>query len=1682
MTMMSLSPETSALRHGHRYRHRHHHRRRQRRCCLPGDSTTTTRATTTTSTMIMPSLLMFCFLIASGAMVGVVTPFAGADVGINYSSRSSIPTSRHNRNPIQQQQQQQQQQTQTQTSISQLSTQSVSPLTQSSLISPSSMTTTQLASSSVSDVAPPTTSRRKRASQRIRSFLSQLNPMPGKKDGRWKGGESKAKLASRLLFSYVGPLLDVTQNRTLTEGDAFELSPKRTMTYHSVDALTKDYEESKHRAATHQLQQQQKQRERMGGGGIGGMVSKIFPPKGDPIKKSRTVTLTMALIRSQKSTLIFTAIMRLLNTAIQAFPAILLARLLRAVEAGQSQPLQQALKPAFMLVGVLSLKLVVENAYFHSVVNMSTQVRGSVEGLIFDKSLRLPDGGSGVLAKKYTSKNKKEKEALGSGGVLNLMQSDASIIENLFMQVHTIWDGPLQIAMYMTLLFNLLGPSVIPGVCVMLAVIPFNAWILRILDRLSRSEIQARSERTKRTTESITHMKLLKVQAWEKVFGDDVSKHRTDELDHSKTRGFYRAINSAVSNAVPAIVLVVVLTSYAKTGRPILASTVFTAISLFNQLRFPLFFYPAVLDSIATGKNALRRISSYLTSEELVKYVQYVPPTEGGKIEIKHGSFLWSTSQQPKEGEVAPPEVPALCDVNLQVNPGEVVAVVGPVGSGKSALVKGILGELAPVPKILVQQKSGIQNSTQPDELMSRPEVTLHGQIGYCSQDAWLPKGTLRDSIVFGRDFDEELYESVIFDAGLDEDIARGTLRSDTDVGEKGSNLSGGQRARVALARALYGLGDDTRVFLLDDVLAALDARVGSIVFERVVKRLRKSKAATLIVTNDPSLPRRCDRVVLMGPTGSSSSNSTCSTIVDCGTYDQLIRRGHNLRSFPSIGRDEESAGDHGVDSLVFPDEVESSETPKRADTIRVVGGYKVMTNDTDCSCHADPDSVQVDVQNNADLIAERVIRRDQDAMESMEAFEELHVDVADEIRLNDTDAVLPQKTLPEKESNEVGLISTDDKMTSDAVPLSAYFGYLRAVGSPVHIIAMLASFGIVNGAQFYQQFTVSKWTDVAATSTAAAMGGQYLGNLVNAAFVVSFFLFCRSYLTMLVGRRASAFYHNKMLSSVFRAPMKFFDSTPSGQILSRFGKELETVDKSLPETVASVIFCVLQIFSSGAALAGAITPAMIFPLTFAGSLYVRIMRRFRPAARDMKRSEQRSRSPIFTNFAEALRGSEVIRSIPGATTTWSQKHRHLSDKNLAVYSTVKALDRWLSVNLEAIGNLIVFLTASASLVLARGGRLASGSAGWGLTQSLAITGLMAWAVRNLTTLESNMMSVVRVSELTDIDSEEPETKRRSSPDEEAVKPRMPREMEKAGEALKVTFPSGTDLNVAPVNDKALLADGWPWKGGVAFKNVSMRYNEASPVVLKDVNVSILPGSTLGVVGRTGSGKSSMLLTLFRIVEIEKGGSIEIDGVDIRSVSIETLRDNLAIIPQEATLFAGSLAFNLDATGKATPEEMWEALEAASPDLANQFRASGGLDSKISEGGGNLSQGERQLICLARALIRKSKILVLDEATSALDVKTDRLVQAAIKTQFIAKGVSVITVAHRLDTVLGYDNIAVLKDGNIVEYGEPSSLLKIPNGELRALVEADKANKRKGVKRGTPSKSSAVNPTAAIVA
>jgi ABC-type multidrug transport system fused ATPase/permease subunit len=303
------------------------------------------------------------------------------------------------------------------------------------------------------------------------------------------------------------------------------------------------------------------------------------------------------------------------------------------------------------------------------------------------------------------------------------------------------------------------------------------------------------------------------------------------------------------------------------------------------------------------------------------------------------------------------------------------------------------------------------------------------------------------------------------------------------------------------------------------------------------------------------------------------------------------------------------------------------------------------------------------------------------------------------------------------------------------------------------------------------------------------------------------------------------------MVATVFSAPVSFFDANPSGQLLSRFGKELESVDRGVPDGFGSVLYCFIQIFITIIGLSS-VSPGMILPISLAGLFYISTMSKFRPAARDLKIFESKSRSPIYTHFGEALRGVEAIRSFSHSPDIWSSRLKYLTDENIGVYSSLKALDRWLSIRLEGSGNLVVLAAAVTSIFLTRAGRLKAGSAGWGLTQTLAITGLLTWAVRVVIDLESQMMSVMRVAEVSNIDIS----------GENSI--HVPCEKEKPGEALKGML-SNNAIFTSPSNDCSLVNSGWPWRGEVKFRNVSMRYNSASPRVLKNVTIDIAPGNTL---------------------------------------------------------------------------------------------------------------------------------------------------------------------------------------------------------------------------------------------
>lgn len=495
-----------------------------------------------------------------------------------------------------------------------------------------------------------------------------------------------------------------------------------------------------------------------------------------------------------------------------------------------------------------------------------------------------------------------------------------------------------------------------------------------------------------------------------------------------------------------------------------------------------------------------------------------------------------------------------------------------------------------------------------------------------------------------------------IVDSFEEADPKKGQLSHDTDVGEHGAGLSGGQRARVSLARALYA-GNDTQVFLLDDVLSALDANVGAMVFKRLTKRLRKQKAAVIIVTNDPSIPRRCDRVVLMGK-ATTTGKTSCSTVIDQGKYDELISRGRKL----AVADQEQTSTDEvrpfltgnmtdRPDYLLYS-EASGNMTNGAVHSLRGASGHS--SNGTEGFGYADPER-QASMELCPDSCTTDLIEsiRDIDHDKSItETGSEQLVDlgmteviaVYNDTEVSATEPVSSKETPQPVDGSEnasrpttTTLSSVDENMANGAIPISTYLSYLKSVRSPIVVLLMLGSYLMVNGAQFFQQYTLAKWSEAATGGMTAAMSAPFLRSLLNAAVVVSVFLWLRSYLLMRVGLRASNFLHRRMLRAVFRAPLSFFSATSSGTLMSRFGREMQTVDSGVPDSIGSVLFCFLQIFTSIGALAGIVTPAMLVPLTVVGMLYVKTMSIFRPAARDMKRAETKTRSPIYTHFGKFL-------------------------------------------------------------------------------------------------------------------------------------------------------------------------------------------------------------------------------------------------------------------------------------------------------------------------------------------------------------------------------------------------------------------------------------------------------------
>ncbi|XP_077172136.1 multidrug resistance-associated protein 1-like isoform X2 [Paroedura picta] len=811
--------------------------------------------------------------------------------------------------------------------------------------------------------------------------------------------------------------------------------------------------------------------------------------------------------------------------------------------------------------------------------------------------------------------------------------------------------------------------------------------------------------------------------------------------------------------------------------------------------------------------------------------------------------------------------------------------------------------------------------------------VSVKGSVAYVPQQAWIQNATLKENILFGREAKEGPYQRVVAACALVPDLEVLPSGDKTEIGEKGVNLSGGQKQRVSLARAVYCNAD---VYLLDDPLSAVDAHVGKHIFEQVIgpRGLLKDKTRVLVTHGVSYLPLM-DTIIVM----------TEGKISEMGSYQELLEQNmafaEFLRTYASA---EQNAEDGNPNSPAAKE-------------------GKLLENGTVVS-----DGSQSELMrqlSNSSTYSGEAKKAPQGSTAEL------------------------QKASPEKSTWK---LTEADAAQTGKVQVAVYWEYMKAIGLFISFLSIFL-FLCNHVASLASNYWLSLWTDDPVVNGTQQHTDLRLGVYGALGISQGIAVFGYSMAVSIGGIFASRRLHVDLLHNVLRCPMGFFERTPSGNLVNRFSKEMDTIDSTIPQIIKMFMGSLFNVVGACIIilLATPVAAVVIPPL---GLIYFFVQRFYVATSRQLKRLESVSRSPVYSHFNETLLGVSVIRAFQEQQRFIWQSDRKVDENQQAYFPSIVA-NRWLAVRLECVGNCIVVFAALFAVVARHS--LSPGLVGLSILYALQITTYLNWLVRMSSEMETNIVAVERVKEYS--------------------------EKEKEAEWTVKGTP---------------LPSGWPQEGRVEFRGYGLRYRHDTDLVLKNINVSISGGEKVGVVGRTGAGKSSLALGLFRITEATEGG-VFIDGIDIAKIGLHDLRFRVTIIPQDPILFSGSLRMNLDPFDQYSDEDVWTSLELAH--LKNFVSTlPDKLNHECSEGGENLSVGQRQLICLARALLRKSKILVLDEATAAVDLETDDLIQSTIRKQF--EGCTVLTIAHRLNTIMDYTRIIVLDKGEIVECDSPATLIQ----------------------------------------
>ncbi|RYP79230.1 hypothetical protein DL771_000208 [Monosporascus sp. 5C6A] len=1150
--------------------------------------------------------------------------------------------------------------------------------------------------------------------------------------------------------------------------------------------------------------------------------------------------------------------------------------------------------------------------------------------LSFVTGMHIKAGLSSAIYKKSLKLSNEGRSSKTTGDIVNYMAVDAQRLQDLTQFAQQIWSAPFQIIICMLSLYQLVGWSMLAGIGVMIVMIPVNGIIARLMKRLQKQQMKNKDARSRLIAEIINNMKSIKLYAWSTAFMNKLNYVRNDlELKNLRRIGAAQAFANFTWSTTPFLVSCLTFTVFVFTqDQPLATEIVFPALTLFNLLTFPLAVLPMVITSIIEASVAVGRLTDYLVAEEIQPDAIAIGPAveEMGQeaVAIRNGTFSWNR-HEPKT---------VLKQINFTANKGELTCVVGRVGMGKSSLLQSILGDLWKL----------------------EGEVSVKGTVAYVAQQPWIMNATVKENIIFGHRYDSNFYEKTVAACALLDDFVQLPDGDETVVGERGISLSGGQKARVALARAVYARAD---IYLFDDCLSAVDSHVGRHIIDNVLgpKGLLSSKCR-ILATNAISVLSDADFIYQLRD----------GEIIESGKFRQLIAmKGGVAELVRTAGQDS------GPSSSVASPDASGSET---STYIEPEGKL-------------DKEEVE-EAQEHLAQLAPIKSGPSSGAKKRTGSGSTLRRASAASFRG-------PRGKLSDEEDPSAKTRQTKEHSEQGKVKWDVYMEYAKTsniFAVAIYLITLIAAQSAQIGGGFWLKYWAEKNSQAGGNPNVGMFLGVYfaIGIGSSALTVVQtliLWIFCSI--------EASRKLHERMATAIFRSPMSFFDTTPAGRILNRFSSDIYRLDEVLARTF-NMLFVNLARSGFTLMVISVSTPAFVALIVPLGAVYYWVQRYYLRTSRELKRLDSVSRSPIYAHFQESLGGISTIRAYR-QQERFELENEWRVDLNLRAYFPSISANRWLAVRLEFFGSIIILAAAGFAIIAVTNySGPSDGMVGLAMSQALQITSSLNWIVRQTVEVETNIVSVERVLEYARLPSEAPEIIPHHRP---------------------------------PV--------AWPANGAVQFHNFSTRYREGLDLVLKNINLDVKSHEKIGVVGRTGAGKSSLTLSLFRLIE-PVTGHISIDDLDTSSIGLLDLRRRLAIIPQDAALFEGTIRDNLDPGHVHDDTELWSVLEHA---RLKDYVASmeGGLEAKINEAGSNLSAGQRQLISLARAMLTPSNILVLDEATAAVDVETDRMLQATLRSDLFSHR-TIITVAHRLNTILDSDRVVVLEKGEVVEFDTPQALLR----------------------------------------